>query len=57
MDEEAIKKEVLEFYDYMFLKMEIIHPINIYDYIQVVNEEAKRYEEKLREEYSLKLKR
>ncbi len=53
MDEEQIRREVLEYLDYLYLASEHIDPRFSREYIEVINMEVNEYEKKLREEYQV----
>ena len=55
--EDIIKKEVLEYLDFMLLGFETINHPDISDQIKALDKKVNVYEEELREKYSLSLKR
>lgn len=56
-NERLIKNEVLEYLDFLLVGLETIEHPDMYKYIQALDQRVNEYEEKLREDYSLKLKR
>ena len=52
-----IIRKVLEYLDFLLVGLETIEHPDMYKYIQALDQRVNEYEEKLREDYSLKLKR
>lgn len=57
MSEEKIKKEILDYLDFLCLSIESFDNGNLNDYIEIINHKVEEYRKELENDYSLKLKR